>query len=163
MALFPRTPKEESQNYPELKSQDFENSYLLAPTSDWSEVWTKIVTLLESFPTQCRTPFANVGIISILDNLTPAPSFAHNLGCRCPNGTYKAILDICTSRPFHWYKEHLNARCFDPWTRALSFQESRKTPTSHFWECGFYPHSYPKVGLRHSHSQNGDLGVLWDS
>jgi len=26
--------------------------------------------------------------------LTPGPSFAHNLGCRCPNGSYKAILDI---------------------------------------------------------------------
>jgi hypothetical protein len=81
-------------------------------------------------------------------NLTPGPSFAHNLGCRCPNVSCEAILDIYTSRPFQWYKEHLNARCFDPWTRALSFQESRKTPTSHSWECGFHPHTYPKVGLR---------------
>ncbi len=28
------------------------------------------------------------------------PSFAHNLGCRCPNGQCEAILDIYTSRPF---------------------------------------------------------------
>jgi len=27
-------------------------------------------------------------------SLTPGPSFAHNLGCRCPNGSYEAILDI---------------------------------------------------------------------
>jgi hypothetical protein len=27
-------------------------------------------------------------------NLTPSPSFAHNLGCRCPNGQCEAILDI---------------------------------------------------------------------
>ncbi len=27
-------------------------------------------------------------------NLTPDPSFAHNLGCRCPNGSCEAILDI---------------------------------------------------------------------
>jgi len=27
-------------------------------------------------------------------NLTPGPSFAHNLGCRCPNGSCEAILDI---------------------------------------------------------------------
>jgi len=47
-------------------------------------------------------------------NLTLGPSFAHNLGCRCPNGSCEAILDIYTSRPFHWYKEHPNARCFDP-------------------------------------------------
>jgi hypothetical protein len=33
-------------------------------------------------------------------SLTPDPSFAHNLGCRCPNGSCKAILDIYTSRPF---------------------------------------------------------------
>jgi hypothetical protein len=26
--------------------------------------------------------------------LTPGPSFAHNLGCRCPNGSCDAILDI---------------------------------------------------------------------
>jgi hypothetical protein len=26
------------------------------------------------------------------DSLTPGPSFAHNLGCRCPNGQCKAIL-----------------------------------------------------------------------
>jgi hypothetical protein len=33
-------------------------------------------------------------------NLTPGPSFAHNLGCRCPNDSCKAILGIYTSRPF---------------------------------------------------------------
>jgi hypothetical protein len=38
MALFPGTPKEESRNYPGLNSRDFGHSYLLAPTSDWSEV-----------------------------------------------------------------------------------------------------------------------------
>jgi hypothetical protein len=47
-------------------------------------------------------------------NLTPGPSFAHNLGCRCPNGSCEAILDIYTSRPFHWYKDHPDERCFDP-------------------------------------------------
>jgi hypothetical protein len=51
---------------------------------------------------------------SQIANLTPGPSFAHNLNCRCPNGSCEAILDIYTSRPFHWYKEHPNARCFDP-------------------------------------------------
>jgi hypothetical protein len=47
-------------------------------------------------------------------SLTPDPSFAHNLGYRCPNGSCKAILDIYTSRPFQWHQEHPNARCFDP-------------------------------------------------
>ncbi len=81
-------------------------------------------------------------------SLTPGPSFTPNLGCRCPNGSCEAILDMYTSRPFQWHKEHSNERRFDPWTRALNFQKSRKTPTSHFWECGFHPHTYPKVGLR---------------
>jgi hypothetical protein len=33
-------------------------------------------------------------------NLTPGPSFAHNLGYRCPNGQCEAIFDIYVSRPF---------------------------------------------------------------
>ncbi len=33
-------------------------------------------------------------------NLTPGPSFAHNLGCRCPNDQCEAIFDIYVSRPF---------------------------------------------------------------
>jgi hypothetical protein len=33
-------------------------------------------------------------------SLTPIPSFAHNLCCRCPNGSCEAIFDIYTSRPF---------------------------------------------------------------
>jgi hypothetical protein len=81
-------------------------------------------------------------------SLTPGRSFAHNLGYRRPNGSCEAILDIYISRPFQWDKEHPNARCFDPKIRALSFQESRETPTSHFRECGLHPHTYPKVGLR---------------
>jgi len=47
-------------------------------------------------------------------NLTPGPSFEHNLCCRCSNGSCESILDIYTSRPFQRYKECLNARCFDP-------------------------------------------------
>jgi hypothetical protein len=47
-------------------------------------------------------------------SLTPGPSFAHNLGCICPNGSCEAILDIYTSRTFQRYKEHPNARCLTP-------------------------------------------------
>jgi len=32
--------------------------------------------------------------------LTPGPSFAHNLGCRCPIRQCEGILDIYVSRPF---------------------------------------------------------------
>jgi hypothetical protein len=33
-------------------------------------------------------------------NLTPGPSFAHNLGCKCPNDQCEAIFDIYVLRPF---------------------------------------------------------------
>jgi hypothetical protein len=87
-------------------------------------------------------------------NLTPGPSFNHNLCCICPNGSCEAILDIYTSRPFQQYKEHLKARCFDPYNRTLSFQESRRTPKSHFRECEWRPHTSLKVGLRHQPCPN---------
>ncbi len=73
-------------------------------------------------------------------SLTPGPSFAHNLGCRCPNGSCEAILDIYTSKTFQRHLEYSNARRFDPCNRALSFLESRRTPTSQKWECGLHPH-----------------------
>jgi hypothetical protein len=80
-------------------------------------------------------------------NLTPAPSFAHNLVYIRPNDSCKAILDIYTSRPFQWHKEQSNARIFDPWNWALNFRESWETPTSHFQECGLHPHTLiPKWG-----------------
>jgi hypothetical protein len=49
---------------------------------------------------------------SQIASLTPSPSFAHNLCCRCPNGSCKAIFDIYTSRPFQRYKEHLGVLPF---------------------------------------------------
>jgi len=67
MTLFLGTPKEESRNCPRLNSQDFGHSYLLAPTSDWNEVLTKVVALLESFPMPHCIPSANVGKRSIPD------------------------------------------------------------------------------------------------
>ncbi len=73
-------------------------------------------------------------------SLTLGPSFAHNLGCRSPNGSCEAILDIYTSKPFQRYKEHLDARCFDPYNEAPNLRESQRTPSSHFWECELHPH-----------------------
>jgi hypothetical protein len=40
---------------------------------------------------------------SQIASLTPDPSFAHNLGCRCPNDQCESILDIYTSKPFQWH------------------------------------------------------------
>jgi len=79
-------------------------------------------------------------------NFTTNPSFDHNLCYICSNGSCKAILDICTSRHFQRYKERLNVRCFHPYNRVLSFRESRRTPKSHFRECGWRPHIPSKWG-----------------
>jgi len=79
-------------------------------------------------------------------NLTPGPSFAHNLGCRCPNDQCEAILDIYTSRPFQWHQEHSNPRCFGLYCRTLNIQESRRTPSPQLCECEFHPHTWPKWG-----------------
>jgi hypothetical protein len=81
-------------------------------------------------------------------NLTPSPSFDHNLYYKCLNGSCEAIFDVYTSSPFQWYKEHIKARCFDPYNQALKFRESQRIPSSHFWECKFHPHTCLKMGLR---------------
>jgi hypothetical protein len=81
-------------------------------------------------------------------SLTPGPSFAHNLGCRCPNDQCEAILDIYTLRPFQWHQEHPKARCFGPFCRALNIRESRRTPTPDFSKCWASPPHLAKVGVR---------------
>jgi len=62
-------------------------------------------------------------------SLTPGPSFAHNLGYRCPNGSCEAILDIYSSRPSQWHNERTKTRIVNPSNRLLSFRESRRTPS----------------------------------
>jgi hypothetical protein len=79
-------------------------------------------------------------------SLTPGPSFAHNLGCRCPNDRCKAISDIYTSRPFQWHQERPKPRCFSPFCQTLNIRESRRTPNPQLWECEFHPHTWPKWG-----------------
>jgi len=82
-------------------------------------------------------------------SLTPDPSFAHNLGCRCPNCQCEAIFDIYVSRTFQWHQERPNARCFEPCYRALNIWESRRTLSPQLWKCWASPPHLAKVGLRH--------------
>jgi hypothetical protein len=67
-------------------------------------------------------------------SLTPGPSFAHNLGCTCPNCQCEGIFDIYVSRPFQRHQEHPNARCFAPCCRALNIRESRRTPNPNLFQ-----------------------------
>ncbi len=77
---------------------------------------------------------------SQIASLTPGPSFAHNLGCQCPNDQCEAIFDIYVSRPFQWHQERLNARCFGPYCWALNIRESRRTSNPQLFQVlGFTP------------------------
>jgi hypothetical protein len=112
MALFPGTPKLESQNCPE--------SILVGVPGLWKLISLDSQVRLERGLNQCCSSpreLFNAVLHTIIGrweevdsrifvvgsqtaNLTPGPSFAHNLGCRCRNGQCKASLDIYTSRPF---------------------------------------------------------------
>jgi hypothetical protein len=82
-------------------------------------------------------------------NLTPDPSFGHNLCFKCPNGSCDPISDIYVLRLFQWYKELFNPMVFDPCNLSLKIQESIGTPTPkmgvHLGVWGFIPSHSPTL------------------
>jgi hypothetical protein len=161
MSLFPGTPKLESRNYPETVPGGVPGLWELI-TLDckvWS--WRGLnQTCSPRGDLSNDVSHSQLGGREEVDSrllvvggqiasLTPGPSFAHNLGCRCPNGQCEAIFDIYASRPFQWHQEHLNARCFGPFCRTLNIRESRKTPNPQLWKYWTSPPHLAKVGLRH--------------
>jgi hypothetical protein len=155
VVVCPGTPKVESQNCPSFglpglwdiiasrpnlwlgrglnqtcsPLQDLSNARSHSPSARWEWVDSRLLV-----------------VESQTANLTPDPSFARNLGCRCPNDQCEAITNIYTSRPFQWHQEHLKARCFAPCCRALNIRESRRTLSPQLWECEFHPHTWSKWG-----------------
>ncbi len=98
---------------------------------------------------------------SQIGNLTPDPSFGHNLCFRYPNGLCEPILDIYIPRAFQWYKELFNPMSFDPCNRSLKIWESIGIPTpkvgAHLGVWGFIPsHS-----LALSEAWNVTLGLTF--
>jgi hypothetical protein len=159
MALFPETPKLESRNYPETVPDGVPRLWTLI-TPD-CRVWSQRGLNQSCSP---RRDLSNsmlhyqfggreevdsrlLVIGSQTASLTLGPSFAHNLGDRCPNGQCEAIFDIYASRPFQWHQENFNARCFGPCCRALNNRESRRTPNPQLWKCWVSPPHLAKVGL----------------
>jgi hypothetical protein len=158
MALFPGTPKLESRNCPEIVPIRVPRLWVLI-TPDcrvWSRrglnqscspCWDLSNAMLHSqFGGREEVDSWLLVVGSQTANLTPGPSFAHNLGCRCPNGQCEAIFDIYVSRTFQWHQEHPNARCFGPCCRTLNIWESRRTPSPNFGSVGLHPHTWPKWG-----------------
>jgi hypothetical protein len=65
-------------------------------------------------------------------SLIPDPSFAHNLGYRCPNDQCEAIFDIYAIRPFSMTPRTLQCKVF--WALLSNSQHSKvpkdsKSPT----------------------------------
>jgi hypothetical protein len=114
MSLFPGslgTPGLESRNYPEIVSGGVPRLWeLITPDC---EVWSR--RGLNQTCSSRRDLFNDVShsqfggreevdsrllvVGSQTASLTPGPSFAHNLGCRCPNDQCEAIFYIYASRP----------------------------------------------------------------
>jgi hypothetical protein len=109
MALFPGTPKVESRNCPgfgllglwdiiasrpNLRSERGLNQ-TCSPLQELSNVASH-----SSSARRERVDSRLLVVRSQTGSLTPDLSFAHNLGCKCPNDQCEAISDIYTSRPF---------------------------------------------------------------
>jgi len=116
MALFPATLKLESRNCPETIPGGVPGLWeLIIPDC---KVWLQRGLNQTCSPRQDlskdvshfqfgRRKEVNSRLLVVgsqTDSLTPGPSFAHNLGDRCPNGRCEAIFDIYASSPFQWHQ-----------------------------------------------------------
>jgi hypothetical protein len=158
MVLFPGTPKLESRNCPEtvpvgvpgLRELITPDCKIRSPRglNQSCSSPRELSNAVSHFRIGCReeVDYRLLVVESQIASLTLGPSFAHNLGCRCPNDQCEAILNIYALRNFQWHQEHLNARCFGPCCRTLKIRESRRTPSPQLWECEFHPHTWPKWG-----------------
>jgi hypothetical protein len=115
MTLFPRTPKMESRNCPGFGLSGLWDIIASRPdlwlgrdlNQTCSPLWELFNAVLHSpSARQERVDSRLLVVGSQTASLTPGPSFAHNLGYRCPNDQCEAISDIYTSRPFQWNQEH---------------------------------------------------------
>ncbi len=152
MSLFPGTPEMESRSCPETVSVGVPGLWdFIAPRPDLGSgrglnqscsprrELSNAVSHSQSARRE-RVDYRLLVVGSQTASLTPGPSFAHNLGWRCPNDQCEAIFDIYVSRPFQWHQERLNVRCFGSFYRALNIRESRRTPSSQLFQVlGFTP------------------------
>jgi hypothetical protein len=114
VSLFPGTPRLESRNCPEIVSGRVPGLWeLITPNYG---VWSQRGLNQTCSPRQdlfndvLHSRFRGreevdswlLVVGGQTANLTPGPSFAHNLGYRCPNGQCEAIFYIYASRPFQW-------------------------------------------------------------
>ncbi len=84
---------------------------------------------------------------SQIANLTPSPSFGHNLCFNYRNGSCEPIFKKLIPRAFQWYKELFHPMVFDPYNCSMKIQESIGTPTpkvrAHLGVLRFIPSHSP--------------------
>jgi len=112
MALFPGTPEMDSRSCPEIVPVGVPGLWdFIAPRPDLrsgrglnqSCSPQRELSNTMSHSWSARREQVDSGLLVVgsqIVNLTPGPSFAHNLSDRCPNDQCEAIFDIYVSRPF---------------------------------------------------------------
>ncbi len=79
-----------------------------------------------------------------IGNLTPGPSFGHNLCFNYSNGSCEPILNMHIPKSFQWYKELFNPMGFNPLTILWKFGSPSGFQLPKWeltWECGgSFPH-----------------------
>jgi len=138
MALFPKTPKLESRNCPEIVPVGVLGLWTLV-TPD-CRVWSQ-----QGLNQSCnpRRDLSNAMLHSQFGGQEEVDSRLFVVGSQTTNFT--------PSPSFTWVADvqMANARCFGPWCRTLNIRESRRTPNPQLWECWASPPRLAKVGLRH--------------
>ncbi len=112
MVLFPGTPKLESRNCPEtvpvgvpgLRELITPDCKIRSPRglNQSCSSPRELSNAVSHFRIGCReeVDYRLLVVESQIASLTLGPSFAHNLGCRCPNDQCEAILNIYALRNF---------------------------------------------------------------
>jgi hypothetical protein len=113
MALFPGTPKLESWNCPETVPVRVPGLWeLMTPNCKFRSQWDLNQTCSPRWDLSNNVSHSQFGRREEVDSrllvvksqtasLTPSPSFAHNMGYRCPNDQCEAIFDIYASNLFN--------------------------------------------------------------
>ncbi len=113
VVVCPGTPKMESRNYPGFGLLGLWDIIASRPNlrsgQGLNQTCSPLRQLSNAVSHSPRTRRERVDsrllvVGSQTANLTPSPSFAHNLGWRCSDDQCEAISDIYTSRPFQWHQ-----------------------------------------------------------
>ncbi len=131
MAFCLGTPKWESWNSHNYDYRNFGGPITLRTTFwlGWS-LKQSCSPCQELFKNMLHAPFPRgnwddsqlLMVENQIANLTPSPSFGHNLCFKCSNRSCKHILDIQFLKDFQWFKERLNPLSFDLWNCSLKIQ-----------------------------------------